>query len=199
VWSAQTSNSTFQARIVINAAGAWADHIAALAGAGPIGLEPRRRTAITVDALAGLDPRAMPTVDFTATNAYFKPDAGRIMASLGDEEPVDAQDIQPDEWEIAVLADWLQRETLLRIRQISHSWAGLRSFVADESPVVAYDDVVPNFFWLAGQGGYGIMMAPTLARAAAALALSEEMPAELTDCGIAAASLSKNRLCALRL
>jgi D-arginine dehydrogenase len=196
MWSGQTPNSTFQARIVVNAAGAWADHTAALAGASPIGLEPRRRTAIIVDAPQDLDVREMPSVDFTATDAYFKPDAGRIMASLGDEEPVDAQDIQPDEWEIAVLADWLQRETLLKIRQIGHSWAGLRSFVADENPVVGYDDVVENFFWLAGQGGYGIMMAPTLARAAAGLALSEGVPNDFVEQGVTAAVLGKERLCA---
>lgn len=197
LWTARAGDASFEARIIVNAAGAWADRIGTLAGAAPIGLVPKRRTAIIVDAPQGLDVRSMPTVDFTATEAYVKPDAGRIMASLGDQDPVEPQDIQPDEWEIAVLADWVQRETLLTIRRIGHRWAGLRSFVADDNPVLGFDDAVPNFFWLAAQGGYGIMMAPTLGRAAAALVLREGVPPDLTDQGITAADLRKERSIAL--
>jgi D-arginine dehydrogenase len=196
MWIAQAGESSFQARIIVNAAGAWADHIAALAGAVPIGLVPKRRTAIIVDAPSDIDVRSMPTVDFTSTNAYFKPDAGRIMASLGDQEPVEAQDTQPDEWDIAVLADWLQRETRATVRRIGHSWAGLRSFVMDESPVLGFDEGVPDFFWLAAQGGYGIMMAPTLGRAAEALISRGELPIELAEQGITTAALGKARLSA---
>ncbi len=193
LWTAHTPGASFQARIVVNAAGAWADHVAALAGAHPIGLVPKRRTAIVVDGLPDIDTRTMPTVDFTATDAYFKPDGGRIMASLGDQNAVEAQDIRPDEWEIALLADWLQRETRLTVQRIGHSWAGLRSFVADENPVVGYDDVVPDFFWLAAQGGYGIMMAPMLGRAVAAQVLNKDFPDDLTLQGVAAADLLKSR------
>jgi D-arginine dehydrogenase len=193
LWTARTPDAQFQARIIVNAAGAWADHVAALAGVRPIGLIPKRRTAIIVDGLPGLDTRAMPTVDFTATPAYFKPDGGRIMASLGDHDPVEAQDIRPDEWEIALLADWLQRETRLGIKRIGHSWAGLRSFVSDDNPVVGFDDVVPDFFWLAAQGGYGIMMAPALGRAAAALARHQDLPDALTMQDIEAADLGRSR------
>ncbi|MCA3451149.1 MAG: FAD-binding oxidoreductase [Rhodobacter sp.] len=187
---------TFQqhARVVVNATGAWADHVAALAGVRPIGLVPKRRTAIIVDGLPDIDTRSMPTVDFTATDAYFKPDGGRIMASLGEQDPVEAQDVRPDEWEIALLADRLQRETKLTARRIGHSWAGLRSFVSDDSPVVGLDDGVPDFFWLAAQGGYGIMMAPALGRAAAALALHHDLPVELMTHGIDAAGLGRSRL-----
>jgi D-arginine dehydrogenase len=192
-WTARTPDARFQARIIVNAAGAWADQVAALAGVRPIGLVPKRRTAIIVDGLSGRDTQSMPTVDFTATDAYFKPDGGRIMASLGDQDPVEAQDIRPDEWEVAVLADWLQRETLLTVQRIGHSWAGLRSFVSDDNPVVGFDDVVPDFFWLAAQGGYGIMMAPTLGRATAALARHRDLPDELTTQGIDAADLSRSR------
>lgn len=193
LWTARTSDGSFHARTVVNAAGAWADHVAALAGARAIGLVPKRRTAIIVDAPPGFDTRSMPAVDFTASDAYFKPDGGRIMASLGDQDPVVAQDIQADEWEIAVLADWLQQETQLTFRKISHSWAGLRSFVSDENPVIGYDDELPNFFWLAAQGGYGIMMAPALGQAAAALALHHDLPNELTRQGLVTADLQKTR------
>lgn len=199
LWTARTADASFQARVIFNAAGAWADHVAALAGVRPIGLVPKRRTAIIVDGLPGLDTRAMPTVDFTATDAYFKPDGDRIMASLGDQDPVEAQDIRPDEWEIALLADWLQRETRLIVQRISHSWAGLRSFVPDDNPVVGYDDIVPDFFWLAAQGGYGIMMAPALGRAAAALARHQDLPDELTTQGIDAKDLSRSRQMPIQL
>jgi D-arginine dehydrogenase len=194
LWTAYTADATFQARIIINAAGAWADQIAEMAGARPIGLVPKRRTAIIVDAIAGLDTSAMPVVDFTATPAYFKPDGGRIMASLGDQDPKEPQDIQADEWEIALLADWLQSETRLTIRRISHNWAGLRSFVDDDSPVVGFDDKAPDFFWLAAQGGYGIMMAPALGQATAALARHQQLPVVLATQGISAVSLSPSRL-----
>ncbi|WP_300587970.1 FAD-binding oxidoreductase [Marivita sp.] len=193
LWTVRTPDAQFQARVIVNAAGAWADHVAALAGVLPIGLVPKRRTAIIVDGLPDLDTRAMPTVDFTATDAYFKPDGDRIMASLGDQDPVEAQDIRPDEWEIALLADWLQHETRLSFKRIGHSWAGLRSFVSDDSPVVGFDDAVPDFFWLAAQGGYGIMMAPTLGRAAAALARHQDLPVELMAQGIDAVDLCRSR------
>lgn len=193
LWTAHTPDSCFQACVIVNAAGAWADHVATLAGARPIGIIPKRRTAIIVEGLSGLDTRAMPTVDFTATNAYFKPDGCRIMASLGDQEPVEAQDIRPEDWEIAVLADWLQCETLLTIRRIGHSWAGLRTFVPDDNPVVGFDDAVPDFFWLAAQGGYGIMMAPMLGRATAALIRHHDLPQELATQGIDAANLGRSR------
>lgn len=194
LWKAQTPDATFQARIIVNAAGAWADHVAVLAGVAPIGLVPKRRTAIIVDGKPDIDTRAMPVVDFTSTEAYFKPDGGRIMASLGDQDPVEAQDIRPDEWEIAVLADWLQNETLLTIRRIEHSWAGLRSFVADDSPVLGFDDAVSNFFWLAAQGGYGIMMAPALGRVATALLLNDSWLDDLAQQGITAKDMSVSRL-----
>ncbi len=193
IWTARAEAVTFHARTIVNAAGAWADQIGILAGAAPVGLVPKRRTAVIVDAPPAPDLRFMPVVDFTATDAYFKPDAGRIMASLGDQDPVQPQDIQPDEWEVAVLADWLQRETLLTINRIGRSWAGLRSFVADDNPIACFDGTAPNFFWLAAQGGYGIMMAPTLGRAVAALIVRDDVPSDLAEQGITACDLHKDR------
>ncbi|RVT81731.1 FAD-binding oxidoreductase [Rhodobacteraceae bacterium CCMM004] len=171
-WEVTTKRQTYRARILVNAAGAWADQIATLAGATSIGLVPMRRTAIIVDAPDGLDMAASPAVDFVATGAYIKPDAGKLMASPGDATPTAPQDVQPEELDIAQLAHWIETETHIPVRRIAHSWAGLRSFVADQAPVVGFDPHVPDFFWLAAQGGYGIMMAPVLARAAAALLLS---------------------------
>lgn len=175
VWHVKTPVEIYRAKTVVNAAGAWADVVGRMAGAWPIGLVPKRRTAIVVDAPAGLDLSQSPAVDFVASGAYVKPEAGKLMASPGDATPTAAQDAQPEELDIAVLADWLQTETLIEVRRISHSWAGLRSFVADEAPVVGFDKEVPNFLWLAGQGGYGIMMAPALAVFAAKLVLGKDI------------------------
>jgi D-arginine dehydrogenase len=118
-------------------------------------LRPERVVAATYE----------PAVDFAGADAYFKP-------SPGDQTPVEPQDIQPDEWDMAVVADWLQTETTIQIRRIGTSWAGLRSFVEDQNPVVKFDPDVEGFFWLAAQGGYGIMMAPTLAKAATGLSVT---------------------------
>jgi D-arginine dehydrogenase len=162
-------NETITARTLINAAGAWADEVGQLAGAAPIGLVPKRRTGIIVDVPTDMDLNGTPATEFIGESAYIKPDAGRLMASPGDESPVAPQDARPDEMDLAVLVDWLQRNTTLSVNRIAHSWAGLRCFVADGDPVVGFDSHLPDFFWLAGQGGYGIMMAPALARAAAGL------------------------------
>lgn len=192
-WQVKAGAETITARIVINAAGAWAGQIGQIAGAADIGLVPKRRTAITVDLPAGFEVAAMPAVDVIGSDGYFKPDAGRLMASPGDQTPVEPQDAQPDEWDIAVLVDWLQTQTTLEVRRIASSWAGLRSFVADETPVVGFDAEAEGFFWLAGQGGYGIMMAPALARATAALVTDGALPADLSAGGLFSADLSPQR------
>ena len=168
-WTAQTSHDTFQATHVVNAAGAWADQIGTLAGARSIGLVPKRRTAIIIKAPEDINCSALPALDFAESEAYLKPDGGRLMASPGDATPMDPHDAWADDMDIAVLADWIERETTLKVEKIEHSWAGLRSFAPDEAPVVGFDAEVPNFFWLAGQGGYGIMMAPALATLTAEL------------------------------
>jgi D-arginine dehydrogenase len=184
VWRVVAGDAIFGARIILNAAGAWAGRIGDMAGAASISLVPKRRTAIIVDAPPGLQISAMPAIDFIGSHAYLKPDAGRIMASPGDQAPSEPQDAQPDELDIAVLVDWLETETLIKVRRIGSSWAGLRSFVADEKPVIGFDAKADGFFWLAGQGGYGIMMAPALAQAAAGLILGDALPQQLRDANI---------------
>lgn len=193
-WTVKTPSESFEAKIVINAAGAWADQVAQLAGARPIGLVAKRRTAIIIDAPAGTDIPALPAVDFAGSDIYLKPDAGRLMASPGDATPTEPQDVQPDEMDIAILADWLQRETLIPVERIAHSWAGLRNFVADEEPVVGFDQQLEGFFWLAGQGGYGIMMAPALAQHTAHLCTTGRPSTALRDVGIQTEELSPQRL-----
>ncbi|MEH6523956.1 NAD(P)/FAD-dependent oxidoreductase [Sulfitobacter sp.] len=168
-WHVQTAKSSFSAAKVINAAGAWADQIGTLAGTQTIGLVPKKRTAIIISAPENTNCAVLPAVDFAGSDAYLKPDAGLLMASPGDATPTNPHDVWPDDMDIAVLADWIERETTIKVTKIEHSWAGLRSFVDDEAPVVGFDAQVPDFFWLAGQGGYGIMMAPILAQLTADL------------------------------
>ena len=193
IWHVTAGADTYTGKTIVNAAGAWADQIGALAGAAPIGLVAKRRTAILLDGPQGMDVARMPCVDFAETDAYIKPDAGKLMVSPGDATPTEPQDAQPDELDVATLADWVMRETRIEVRRIAHSWAGLRSFIADGSPVVARDAVVPDFIWLAGQGGYGIMMAPALARVAAALGTSGPMPADFLEVGLSLADLTAGR------
>lgn len=183
-WQAQTKTDNYRAKTIINAAGAWADAVGQMAGARAIGLVPTRRTAIIVDAPVGLDLATSPAVDFAASGAYIKPEAGKLMASPGDATPTTPQDAQPEELDIATLAHWIETDTLIPVRRIAHSWAGLRSFVADEAPVVGFDDRAPNFMWLAGQGGYGIMMAPTLAKFAAALVSGDAIASDMDAAGL---------------
>jgi D-arginine dehydrogenase len=196
MWVLSAADKTFSGRIVINAAGAWADEIGLMAGAVGLGLVPKRRTAILIDPPSGLELSTMPAVEFVDGEAYFKPDAGKIMASPGDQTPAAPYDAQPEEWDVAVLVDWLESRTTLSVRRIAHSWAGLRSFVDNEAPVVGFDGRVENFFWLAGQGGFGIMMAPALAKAAHSLVVYGALSAELRSKDIHARDLSPIRLTA---
>ncbi len=193
-WILTAGGETFAAPIVVNAAGAWADRVAALAGVAPIGLQPMRRTAVLVDPPQGMTIDEWPMVIDTDEQFYFKPDAGLLLLSPADETPMDPCDVQPDEWDVAVAVERVEAATTLQVRRVKHKWAGLRSFVADRTPVAGYDPDASGFFWLAGQGGYGIQTAPALARTAAALVLDHPVPAALAAHGVNAADLSPSRL-----
>ncbi len=196
-WTVRSGAGTWTAGTVVNAAGAWADRVAALAGAVPCGLQPMRRTAITVDLPDGMDASAWPIVMDMDEEFYFKPEGGRLLLSPADETPMPPCDVQPDELDIAICVDRVQRAADLPVRRVVHSWAGLRSFVADRTPVVGFDPGVPGFFWLAGQGGYGIQTAPAMGRLAAALLARRGVPPDLADLlaagGVDAAALAPVR------
>lgn len=196
VWTVTTRAGAFSAPIVIDAAGAWCDEIGRMAGCRPIGLVPKRRTAILFDPPPGTDIAGWPlTIDVDET-FYFKPDAGKILASPADETPMEPCDVQPDELDIAIAVDRIQQAADLPVRRIEHRWAGLRSFVADKTPIAGFDPAHEGFFWLAGQGGYGIQTAPSLGRVAAALVRGRAMPPDLVALGLSEAVLSPARLAA---
>jgi D-arginine dehydrogenase len=192
-WLARTRAGQFRGRVVVDAAGAWCDEIAVMAGATPVGLVPKRRTAILFQPPAGIDPRGWPSVIDADEQFYFRPDAGRVMASPADETPMPPCDVQPDELDIAILIDRLEKVANLPVTRIENRWAGLRTFAEDKTPVVGYDPHVEGFFWLAGQGGYGIQIAPGLSRLVAALARHEPMPSDLANLGVREEVLSPAR------
>jgi D-arginine dehydrogenase len=195
-WIAITRTGRYRAPVVVNASGAWADQIGALAGANPIGLEPRLRTVIQIDAKPEFCRPGQPVVDIVDSWAYFKPEAGRILASPGDETLCAPMDAYPDDLVVAELVHYLEQHTLLKVDRILRSWAGLRCFVADHCPVVGFDPRLDGFFWMAGQGGYGIMMSAVLGRSAAGLIVADRLPDDLRDRGIAASDLSPARCAA---
>jgi D-arginine dehydrogenase len=193
IWSIELDAGTLSAPVLVNAAGAWADELAAACGARRIGLEPLRRTALLVDAPAGIDIRGWPAVIDTDEQFYFKPDAAQLLISPADETPQAPGDAQPDELDVAIGVDRVQAALDINVNRVRHSWAGLRTFSPDRVPVVGFDAEVEGLFWCAGQGGYGIQTAPAMARVAAALAVCGPMPAEFGSEGLSAEDLSPQR------
>lgn len=192
-WQVETTVCMFTAPVVVNAAGAWADVLAAMAGVAPVGLVPKRRTALTVDAPGGHADDAWPMVVDIEEHFYVKPDAGRLLLSPADETPSAPCDAQPEELDIAICIDRVEQAFDLQVRHVVNSWAGLRSFVADGVPVIGFADDAPGFFWLAGQGGYGIQSAPAAARVAAALVMGDALPGDIADQGVDAVELAPGR------
>jgi D-arginine dehydrogenase len=179
---------------VVNAAGAWADEVAALAGAAPIGLSPRRRTAVLLDPPDGQDVSGWPMVVDVDEQFYFKPEAGLVLVSPGDETPAAPGDAQADEWDVAVAVDRYMAATGQAVRRVRKRWAGLRSFVDDRSPVIGFDPDLEGFFWCAALGGYGIQTAPAVAELCAALIEGRQVPRELLDAGVQVQDLDPRRL-----
>lgn len=167
-WDITAGGQTYRAKTLINAAGAWAEELGAMANAGPIGMIPKRRTAITIASPNDFDPKDLPMVVDADEDFYLKPEAGKLLASPADESTSTPCDSQPEEIDIAICIDRIQNAFDLDVRKVESKWAGLRSFVPDRAPVVGFDPKIEGFYWLAAQGGYGVQTAPGLARIAAA-------------------------------
>ncbi|MBC2655042.1 FAD-binding oxidoreductase [Pseudomonas sp. MSSRFD41] len=183
-----------QARSLVNAAGAWADEVARLCGVAPIGLQPCRRSAFTFEGPQDTDFSRWPAVIGIDESFYFKPDAGQLLGSPANADPVPPQDVMPEELDIATGIYHIENATSLNIRRPRHSWAGLRSFVADGDLVVGWDDECEGFFWLAAQGGYGIQSAAGVSQLASALLLGQPIPEELLSQGVDPQRLAPERL-----
>ncbi|HVG82781.1 MAG TPA: FAD-binding oxidoreductase [Methylomirabilota bacterium] len=193
VWHARTREAIFAAPVLINAAGAWADAIAGLAGLPPLGIAPLRRSMVTIDAPPGIDFVAWPMFNDVEEQFYVKPDAGRLLLSPAEETPSPACDAQPEDLDLALAVDRLERATTLKVTRLLGRWAGLRCFAPDRTPVVGFDPLAEGFFWLAGQGGYGIQTSPALGSLTAALVRGRSVPAEVTAEGVAEAELAPCR------
>jgi len=194
LWVLETEAGTVRAKTLINAAGAWADEVAALAGVTPKGLIPTRRTMVLIGVPPEMDSRGWPLISDAGEQFYFKPDSGRLVVSPADHAPVAAQDVLPDEWDVAMAVDRLEAATSLRVRRIEQKWAGLRTFCADDEPVIGFDPQVPDFIWAAGLGGFGVQAAFAAGRCCEALLCRGELSSELASFGVELARLSPRRL-----
>jgi len=194
LWQVELGDgSRVQARQLVNAAGAWADRVAEQCGVARIGLQPCRRSAFTFPGPADQDFAHWPAVIGVDESFYFKPDAGQLLGSPANADPVEPQDAAPEELDVALGIYNIEAMTTLAIRRPSHTWAGLRSFVADGDLVIGFDAHAPAFFWLAAQGGYGIQSAAGASRLAADLLLGQPLCPGLVSQGVAPERLSPAR------
>lgn len=185
---------SLRAPLLIDAAGAWADEVAALAGVAPLGIEPRRRSAFLFQPPTGMNTAQWPFVTSVSEDFYFKPDAGLLLGSPANADPVAPHDVQPEELDIALAIDRIERATTMRIDRPLRPWAGLRTFVADGGIVGGFAPGTRGFFWVAALGGYGIQTCAAMGEACAHLALGRPLPTHLTDAGLSAATLGAERL-----
>ncbi len=195
VWELQLSDGApVRARVVVNAAGAWADQVAALFGARAIGLVPHRRSAFTFKPPDAMPVSHWPVVSSLDESYYFKPDAGALLGSPANADPTVPHDVVPEELDIATGIHHIEAVTTLTIRRPLRTWAGLRSFVPDGELVIGWDNQCEGFLWLAGQGGYGIQSAPGASELAASLVLGQPLPDQLARHGVDPDALSPRRL-----
>jgi len=177
IWTVSTEKGDHHsAPLLINAAGAWADAVAALAGVAPIGLQPKRRTIITFDSPDGTSVEGLPFTKTVGDELYFGGESGRLFASPMDEVPSDPCDAQPDELEVALAAYRMEERTSVTVDRIHSKWSGLRTFTPDRRPAVGLAPDAEGFFWLAGQGGFGLQTSPAVARIVAAMILGQAWP-----------------------
>lgn len=193
-WNVHAGEDSFRAPLLLDAAGAWADQVAALAGVAPLGLQPKRRSAFVFEPPAGMDVHRWPFICDIAETFYFKPDAGLLLGSPANADPVAPHDVQPEEYDIALGIHHIEQATTMEIRRPTRTWAGLRSFIADGDLVGGFAPDAPGFFWVAAQGGYGIQTSAAMGEICANLALGRPLPGHLANAGLSAAMLDPARL-----
>jgi D-arginine dehydrogenase len=183
-WIITTKSGIFKAPFLVNAAGAWGDVVAQMAGVSPVGLTPKRRSIGIIPIIGHTGFEAWPMVTDVGETWYAKPQSGKLIVSSADATPVEPHDAYADDMAIAEGVDRLMNATTLDVERLDHSWGGLRTFAPDGNPVIGYDRAVEGFFWLVGQGGYGIQSCPSLSDAAAHMILGNKMSQELLDFGL---------------
>jgi len=193
VWRLETGAGNFEAPIVVVAAGAWSDQVAASCGVRPVGLQPKRRSAAILPGPAGADVQAWPEILPVDISFYCKPMGGKLMLSPAEEEPVEPHDAWADDLRLAEAVERLEAMVGINVQRLERTWGGLRTFAPDGLPVVGFDPEAEGFFWLAGQGGYGIQTSPALSRVAAAAIGGRDVPADIAHKGVAHAALSPAR------
>lgn len=192
-WHVRSSAGEIVAPVVINAAGAWVDEVARMAGLAPLGVVPHRRTAFTFPLQRDFDTRDWPHVSNVDYRWYVKPEPGCLMGSLCDAVPAEPGDVYPEDLDVAQAIENIEADTRLRVGRPLSQWAGLRSFVADRNPVAGTRPDAPGFYWLAGQGGCGILTSPAMGQAIAALVAGRDLPEPLSALGVTAAALAPDR------
>jgi D-arginine dehydrogenase len=193
-WEIETADGGLSASVIVNAAGAWGDHVATAAGVRPVGLEPKRRTAFT--SKIAMDPSEWPFIycGIPDLECYFKAEAGnQLLCSLSDEAPSEACDAKPEELDIALAIDRINTISTVGIRSVATTWAGLRTFAPDRNPVFGWDNDIDGFLWMVGQGGCGIVTSPIAGEIAGALVRGEPLPSAVSDLGLAAKDLAPRR------
>lgn len=194
-WTATTEvGDSYTAPIIVNAAGSWADRIAGLAGVKPIGLSPKRRTIIVFDPPEGTDVRDWPFIKTPGDVFYILPQGNRLLACPNDETDSEPCDAQAEEFDQALAAWRVEQFTTMPVPRITGRWAGLRSFVKDRMPVAGFAPDAPGFFWLAGQGGFGLQTSPAMSTLAAALLTGGDWPEGMAELGVTPERLSVGRL-----
>jgi len=192
-WIVDTPGASYGARVVVNAAGAWADRVAQMGGIAPLGITALRRTVITFD--VPLDVTGWPFTKTVGPLFYIEPEgSGRLLASPMDEGESAPCDAQPEEEDVALAAWRVEEATTLTVSRLASKWAGLRSFAPDRLPVAGFDRAAPGFFWLAGQGGFGLQTSPAMALAVEALVTGAAWPEELRAVGVTPEMLAMERL-----
>ncbi len=195
-WIVSTPQGQFSAPIIVNAAGAWADQVAILAGAKPVGLQPKRRSIAVVPPPADYNVMAWPLITDTGETWYSKPSGGKLLVSPADTTPVDPHDAYAEDETLAIGIERFQEAVDFEVTHVERTWAGLRTFAPDGEPVCGYDPGCAGFFWLAGQGGYGIQSAPGLSRFAAALIGQKPIPPDIAAQGMGESDLLPGRFAA---
>ncbi|MFT7474016.1 MAG: D-arginine dehydrogenase [Verrucomicrobiales bacterium] len=193
-WHIETAAGAIEAKILVNAAGAWGDVVASRSRVQPVGLTPKRRTAFTSPVRT--DPSEWPFIysGIAGLECYFKPESGnQLLCSLADEGPSEPCDAKPEEIDIALAIDRINTVSNVGLRSVATTWAGLRTFAPDRNPVFGWDDQVDDFLWMVGQGGCGIVTSPIAGEIAGALVRGETLPVAVRELGLTAESLAPRR------